>query len=601
MILQTRLYRHRKVLRVPEASLQGNCSPCPPNHRPEPVFRLVSAALRHKPLKIHGEKMEARVPLKKAVRAMLRITIQDKPEARTFRVEGKLVGAWAEELAQAWKQNASDRGNRALIIDLSETLFIDEQGRRILEQLFHDGAAFRTSGCMTKSIVSEITGKSNRAMWGVLLPLIALTLAVAPAKAQSPQPLRLTLRQAVDMALIQNPQIQVANLNLAVTQENRIVARSALLPQANLAVSEAVQRENLEAFLGMRVAGFPEHSGPYWTFEGGTNGSMPLLDLVAWRRWQESKENITGAMAQVRTVREQNVLLVVSQYLGSLRAAADVNAAESRVQLAKALFDQASDLQKNGVGTGLDTLRANVQYQNEQQRLIEARTALATSLFGLVRLLNIDPHQTVQLVDASEFFRTPPYSANETMEEAFMQRPELKAIDSEIRAAELEKKAAEAARLPHLALNGSWNEQGLSPASAIPVYEFGTSLDVPLFTGGRIRADITTADLNLRKLAQQKTDLRNQVAQEVKTAAAQLDAAKTEVDVANLGVTLAREEVTQARDRFQAGVANNIEVITAQDELARANDNQIGALYSYNQARADLAHATGQMESLYAK
>ena len=71
--------------------------------------------------------------------------------------------------------------------------------------------------------------------------------------------------------------------------------------------------------------------------------------------------------------------------------------------------------------------------------------------------------------------------------------------------------------------------------------------------------------------------------------------------VANLGVDLARQEVGQARDRFQAGVANNIEVITAQDELARANDNQIAALYRYNQSRADLAHSVGQMEALYAK
>ena len=73
------------------------------------------------------------------------------------------------------------------------------------------------------------------------------------------------------------------------------------------------------------------------------------------------------------------------------------------------------------------------------------------------------------------------------------------------------------------------------------------------------------------------------------------------MDVANLGVQLARQEVEQARDRFQAGVANNIEVITAQDELARANDNQIAALYRYSQARADLAHAAGQMEALYAR
>ena len=80
-----------------------------------------------------------------------------------------------------------------------------------------------------------------------------------------------------------------------------------------------------------------------------------------------------------------------------------------------------------------------------------------------------------------------------------------------------------------------------------------------------------------------------------------MESARNEVTVADSGVQLADEEVTQARDRFQAGVANNLEVVTAQDALARANDNQIGALYRYNQARANLAYATGQMEALYAK
>ena len=100
---------------------------------------------------------------------------------------------------------------------------------------------------------------------------------------------------------------------------------------------------------------------------------------------------------------------------------------------------------------------------------------------------------------------------------------------------------------------------------------------------------------------QQRDELKNQIALEVKTSQAQLDAAQHEVEVANLGVNLAREEVSQARDRFQAGVANNIEVVSAQDALARANDNQIVALYRYNQARADLSHAIGQIEGLYSK
>ncbi|HUE22698.1 MAG TPA: TolC family protein, partial [Bryobacteraceae bacterium] len=109
------------------------------------------------------------------------------------------------------------------------------------------------------------------------------------------------------------------------------------------------------------------------------------------------------------------------------------------------------------------------------------------------------------------------------------------------------------------------------------------------------------AELEIQKVSQQEREQRNQIALQVKTAIAQMAAARSEVDVANEAVGLANEEVTQARDRFQAGVANNIEVISAQDALARANDNQIVALYRYNQSRADLARATGQMEAVYAK
>jgi len=126
-------------------------------------------------------------------------------------------------------------------------------------------------------------------------------------------------------------------------------------------------------------------------------------------------------------------------------------------------------------------------------------------------------------------------------------------------------------------------------------------VNMPLFTGGRIHAEMVRADLEIKKLQQQKDDLRNQIALDVKTALLNLQSARNEVQVANLGVQLSKEEVEQARDRFKAGVANNIEVIQAQDSLARANDNQIVALYRFNQARADLARSIGQMEKVYAK
>ena len=435
-----------------------------------------------------------------------------------------------------------------------------------------------------------------------LLILLALVSSVpAQEPRQDTGPLKLTLREAVTLALKQNPQVILANLGVSQRVQDSQIARSALLPQVSGNVAEQVHRVNLDTAIGFGFPGYPQHVGPYYVFQGGVGFNTPVFDLTLWRRYRSAQAGIDSSRAQEISVREESVLLVVSQYLGSQRAAAEVAAAQSRVELAQALYDQAADLQKNGVGTGIDTLRSNVQLQNEKQRLIVARTQLETSLYGLVRLLNLDPRRSLQLADQVAFFETPPVSMDQTLERAYSTRPELRQIFSEEQRAALDQKAAASERIPKLSLSGVWLEQGLTPTSIIPVYQYQASLDFPLFTGGRIQAQRAQADLALRQLRQQEQDLRNRIAMEVKTAIAHLESARSEVAVANLGVDLAHQEVTQARDRFQAGVANNIEVITAQDELSRANDNQIAALYRYNQSRADLAYAAGQMEAMYAR
>jgi outer membrane protein TolC len=325
------------------------------------------------------------------------------------------------------------------------------------------------------------------------------------------------------------------------------------------------------------------------------------LDLTLIRRYQASRNTANASRADSLSTREQVILLVVSQYIGTLRSMADVQASQSRVDLAQALYNQAADLQKEGVGTGIDTLRANVELQNENQRLLEAQATRETSLFGLSRLLNLDPRQQIELGDSLSFFETPQPDVEASIEEGLSARHEWKSMQEQMRAAENQRKAASAERLPSIHFNGNWAQLGTDPSGVIPTYNYAGTLSVPLFTGGRIRAEIVRADLDIQKLRQQQADLRNQIALDVKTALINLDSARSQVRVANLGVQLSKEEVDQARDRFNAGVANNIEVIQAQDSLARANDNQIAALYRFNQARADLARSIGQMERVYAK
>jgi outer membrane protein TolC len=409
------------------------------------------------------------------------------------------------------------------------------------------------------------------------------------------------LDKAVSLALRQNTTAQIAVLQAAESVQDKNIARAGLLPQADLQTWDAVRRSNIEAQLGLQIPGFPQHIGPINVFNAGPNFGMPVFDLALWNRYRSARELANAGRANSLSTREQVILLVVSQYIGTLRAMATVEASQSRVDLAQALYDQAADLQKEGVGTGIDTLRANVELQNEKQALLVAQTDRDSSLYALNRILNLDPHQEIALADSLSFFDTPQPDVNVSIDEALGTRQEWKAIESQEKAAEHDKRASQDLRLPNLRVDGNWAYQGTRLNNGIPIYNYQATLDMPIFTGGRTRAEIVRSDLQLRVIHEQKSDLRNQISLDVKNALLNLKSARSQVEVSTLGVQLANQEVYQARDRFKAGVANNIEVIQAQDALARANDNEIAALYRFNQARADFARSTGQMERVYAK
>jgi outer membrane protein len=562
---------------------------------------------------------------------MLRVTTQKKRSKVLLTVEGRLAGESVSTLEQCWRELRGASPSEKFNVDLCGVSFIDAAGKTLLKEIHRQGGHLVAQGCLNQATVKEITGEGKasdeqahkkdpkRSHIIFYIAFFSLLVVPAPIRAQGqPTPQRqqstlpaqaptdvkrLTLDQAVALALKQNTTARVAVLTAAQSEQDQKIALSQLLPQADFGVSEEWQRINILAqFGGTRIfPGFPAHVGPYSTFAAGPSVSGPLFDLTLFRRYQASRHAANASRSDSLSTREQVILLVVSQYIGTLRSIADVQASQSRVELAQALYDQAADLQKEGVGTGIDTLRANVELQNENQRLLEAQAARETSLFGLSRLLNLDPRQQIELGDSLSFFETPQPDIEASIEEGLSARPEWKSLQEQMRAAENQKKAAFASRLPSVHFNGNWEQLGTEPSSVIPTYTYAGSVSVPLFTGGRIRAETVRADLDIQKLQQQQADLRNQIALDVKTALINLDSARSQVRVANLGVQLSKEEVDQARDRFNAGVANNIEVIQAQDSLARANDNQIAALYRFNQARADLARSVGQMEKVYAK
>jgi outer membrane protein len=555
---------------------------------------------------------------------MLRITTEKKKSKTVLSVEGRLAGPLVATLEQCWRELKAASPQEKFYVNLCGVSFIDGAGKMLLKEMHHQGGQLVAQGCLNQAIVKEICGNEKSegrsedpkdgkgtpiifyvVLLGLLLGASGVQSQEKPAATTTAQvssePLKLTLDKAVGLALKQNPTAQIAVLQAAQSVQDKNIARSELLPKADLQVYDALRRSNIEAQFGARIPGFPQHIGPVNIFNAGPTFGMPVFDLTLWNRYRSAQDTANASKANSLSTREQVILLVVSQYIGTLRAVANVEASQSRVDLAQALFDQAADLQKEGVGTGIDTLRANVELQNEKQALLVAQADRDSSLFGLSRLLNLDPHQEITLADSLSFFDTPQPDVNASMDEALAERQEWKQLDQQVKAAQHDKKASEALRLPTVRADGDWSYQGTRLNNGIPVYNYQATLDLPLFTGGRTRAEVTKSNLQLKVLDEQKADLRNQISLDVKTALLNLKSARNQVEVTTLGVQLAKEEVDQARDRFKAGVANNIEVIQAQDALARANDNEIAALYRFNQARADYARSIGQMEKVYAK
>ena len=561
---------------------------------------------------------------------MLRITTEKKRSKTVVSVEGRLAGTLVATLEQCWKELRAASPQEKFYVDLCGVSFIDAAGKMLLQEMYRQGGQLVADGCLNQAIVKEIIGRQKAGSRGdegkdnkgtpiiFYVALLGLLFGAGGLKAQekpqekpdmpanmqaSGEPLRLTLDKAVSLALKQNPTAQIAVLQAAEAVQDKNIARAGLLPQADLQSSDSVRRINLQEELGSAIPfpGIPGHVGPLNIFNAGPTFGAPVFDLTLWNRYRSARETANASKATSLSTREQVILLVVSQYIGTLRAMANVEASQSRVDLAQALYDQAADLQKEGVGTGIDTLRANVELQNEKQALLVAQTDRDSSLFGLSRLLNLDPRQEITLSDSLSFFDTPQPDVNASLDEALVTRQEWKALDSQVKAAEHDKRASQDLRLPTLRVDGNWAYEGTRLNNGIPVYNYQASFDLPLFTGGRTHAEIVKSDLQLKVLDEQKADLRNQISLDVKTALLNLKSARNQVAVSTLGVQLAKEEVDQARDRFKAGVANNIEVIQAQDALARANDNEIAALYRFNQARADYARSIGQMEKVYAK
>lgn len=414
-------------------------------------------------------------------------------------------------------------------------------------------------------------------------------------------PATLSLAQAMQLAM-QN------NLATLLAEERRNEARglarqalAALLPNLSGATYQADITQNLAA-LGFQPGTFPGFQrtfiGPFNNFDARARLVQTIFNLSAIRNYQAGRVGVQLAASQEALAREEVATAVSLTYLEALRAERAVSAAQANVELAQALLSLAHGQRQAGVGTGVDVARAETRLAQEQVRLAQDRAAAEQARLNLQRVVGLRLGSPLTLTDPLQFTPEPLPPVEAAVQQAGQQRPELRIAELQVTLNDYERRAARAELLPSLEFVGDYGVSGITPANtALPTRRVAVQLNVPIFNGGLTRGRITSATSRQRQAELTLGSVRGQVEEDVRLALSTLPPAADQVRAADQAVTLAARELEMARDRFRAGVADNIEVITAQAALSNARETQVAALAQYNAARLNLAAALGRAEA----
>jgi outer membrane protein TolC len=423
--------------------------------------------------------------------------------------------------------------------------------------------------------------------------------SVAEGKATA-EVLQLTFKEAIDRGLRDNLGILLVSSSTLAARGEKWQELSALLPNVYGTMSENIARVNLAAegfrFSGPAFAGIPQVVGPFGFFEGQLHFSQSVFDWNAWNRERGASQNEKASEYNYKNARELVVLAVGNAYLEALAGASSVDTAQAEVTTAQALFNKAADQQKAGVSPAIDTLRAQVEMQTRQQQLIVARNDFAKQKLALARAIGLPAGQEFALAEKEPYQPLIPMPLEDALKRAYAYRPDFLAAQQQVKSAEYFRRAATAEHLPSIDIGGNYGDTSVAPGAPTNTYQIAATLKVPLFAGNKSHADALQAEATLRQYKQQLENLRGQIDYEVRTALLDLQAASDQVQVAQTSVDLANQALAQARDRFSAGVADNLEVVQAQESVASANESYIASLYMHNVAKVELARAIGYAE-----
>jgi outer membrane protein TolC len=418
-----------------------------------------------------------------------------------------------------------------------------------------------------------------------------------PTGAIVPGVVHLSLHEALERGLAHNLAAVLGEQRMKTADAGKWAAWSGLLPSVSVSLTQSRNQINLEAY-GFPVApGESPIIGPFNVSDRRLSLSQTLFSLSAIETVRSGNATKAAAEFAYQEVRDEVVVVVSGMYLQVVTTQSRIEAAQAQLATATALHERAIALKQAGMAAGVEVVRAQVQMENQRQRVIYFENEYAKQKLQLARAIGMPLGQTFDLTSRFPYATMATMTPADAVARALATRADHKSGVELVKAAEYSRQAAVGSLLPTLSLAADVGSIGQQWGSALRTFSVAMAVHIPIFQAGRERSRILAANAVLQQSKAQLADLKARIEYEVRAALLDVNASGQRVTVARQASELAELQLTQARDRFEAGVANHLEVVQAQESVATAAENLISSQFAHSLAKGALARSLGIAES----
>jgi outer membrane protein TolC len=421
-----------------------------------------------------------------------------------------------------------------------------------------------------------------------------------PGPVPADGPIHLTFAEAIQRGLQYNLGALDSSASLKQTRAQRLSALTQMLPNIYATISQTGAKTDLQT-QGLTTGVFPGVAlptvvGPYHYYGAQANLSEEF-SFTALHNLRSAEQARLAAGMNAQDAREMVVVAVSGSYLRVLATQALIASQEAQVKYAEVSYKQAQDQMEAGTKAQIDANRSLVELQSQQQRLTSDMAQLTKEQMSLARVIGLPLDRQLLLSETLPTSAPEVPVADLAVKDGLDHRADLQAAALQMKAAQQALSASRSEYLPSFSVNGSFGVQGVNPNKGANVFQATSTLNIPIWSSGRVRADVQQAEAAVGQRKAELDDKKGVVEHDVRTALLDLNVAAEQVKVADSNRRLALNTLKQSQDRFAAGVTTSVEVVQSQESLVSAELDYINGLFSLNVGRINLARATGQAET----